>query len=272
MKSVDFLDAFKKQGVLTEGHFKLRSMRHSEWYVEKALIYANSRLLSRVCWALARIIVNQKWLPDVIAAPETGGIALETGVARELSMWLDKEIAGVYAEKNEKIILSFPSSLLELSHDKEMCDVDNSYTLTQILGVLYRWCDGGKTIPEDMLRAIGVFSHLGGFTRGGDELFVRRPGFVFKRGYGKIISGKRVAVCDDILTTGGSLARLVDAVYDCGGIVAGAVVIWNRGGVTAESIGVPCLVSLLDETIPSWAEEECRINGPCAKGIPIEVK
>lgn len=273
MTSKEFLDAFKKIGVCTEGHFKLRSGRHSAFYIEKSLIYTDSLLLSELWVSFAGRIVEQKWVPDVVVAPETGGIAIEVGVAGELSMRLGEKVKGLYAEKHETIFSVMPPQLPELGNNfkefEAICDV---YVQAQIRGVLHRLREEKRIISEDMVRAISIFAHIGGFAQNGDELFVRKRGFVFKRGYEKLLSEKRVVLLDDILTTGGSLSLLTDAVRRCGGEVVGAAVIWNRGKVTAEQVGAPGLVSLVEETIASWTEEECKVNGPCARNIPLIIK
>jgi len=53
-------------------------------------------------------------------------------------------------------------------------------------------------------------------------------------GTGKLIegpfrSGDRVAVVEDVITTGGSAARAVDAIRDAGGEVAGVLALVDRG-------------------------------------------
>jgi len=53
-------------------------------------------------------------------------------------------------------------------------------------------------------------------------------------GTGKLIegpfrSGDRVAVVEDVITTGGSAARAVDAIRDAGGDVAGVLALVDRG-------------------------------------------
>lgn len=273
MTSKEFFDAFKKIGVLKEGHFKLRSGRHSAWYAEKSLIYTDFMLLAEIWMSCADRIVEEKWSPNAVVAPETGGIAIEVGVAGELSMQLGKEVKGIYAEKHETMLAVMPPQLPDLGNNfKEFEVSSDAYVHSQIRGILYRLREEKRIIPEDMIRAISIFSHIGGFVGSSDELFVRKKGFVFKRGYGKLLSGMRVVLLDDILTTGGSLSLLADAVRNCGGEVMGAAVIWNRGEVSAEQIGIPGLVSLVEEAIPSWAEEECKRNGPCSKSVPLEVK
>ena len=89
---------------------------------------------------------------------------------------------------------------------------------------------------------------------------------VIKRGFDKLIEGKLVLVTEDILTSGGSAAKTVKAAESCGAKVFGVAALVNRGGVTAEKLGVGELVSLLEVNLPTWKPEECPM---CQKNILI---
>lgn len=91
-------------------------------------------------------------------------------------------------------------------------------------------------------------------------------GFVIKRGYDKLIAGKKVLVVEDILTTGGSVAKVVETARACGAIVEGVGALCNRGGVTPAILGVTTLRALLDVTLDSWPAEECPL---CRDGVPV---
>lgn len=74
------------------------------------------------------------------------------------------------------------------------------------------------------------------------------------------ISGMRVLVVDDILTTGGSVRKTVDAVRAAGGDVVGVGALWNRGAVTPRDVGgVPIVFSLINVSIPQWNEASCPL-------------
>ena len=93
-------------------------------------------------------------------------------------------------------------------------------------------------------------------------------GFIIKRGYEKLIPGKKVLVVEDILTTGNSAKKVVEEVRRLGGEVVALAAICNRGGLTAEDIGVPELYSLTEVPLESWEAEECPL---CEKGVPINI-
>lgn len=81
--------------------------------------------------------------------------------------------------------------------------------------------------------------------------------FAFERmGFLRAVRNKRVAVLEDISSSGKTTRALVKLVEKAGGVVVGVSLIWNRGGITAEKLGVPKLHSLIEETIPTWEAGE----------------
>ena len=84
---------------------------------------------------------------------------------------------------------------------------------------------------------------------------------VFRRGHDKFISGKRVLIVEDIITTGGSVMDTVDAIDRHDGIVAGVVVIWNRSGWNTYKNH-----SIINRKADHWPSNECPL---CMKNIPI---
>ncbi len=92
-------------------------------------------------------------------------------------------------------------------------------------------------------------------------------GFIVKRGYEKIIVGKKTLVVEDLTTTGGSLKKVVEVARAGGADVVAAVVVCNRGDVAKKDVGEPSeFVSLVSLELESWAESECEL---CAKNIPV---
>ena len=91
--------------------------------------------------------------------------------------------------------------------------------------------------------------------------------FVIKRGYDKIITGKNVLVVEDVLTTGGSVKKVIDATRVAGGNVLGLGVLCNRGGITPTDVSdVPKLFSLVNIKLDAWDEADCPL---CKQEIPI---
>jgi orotate phosphoribosyltransferase len=92
-------------------------------------------------------------------------------------------------------------------------------------------------------------------------------GMVLRRGYDRLVHGRRVLVVEDVVNTGGSLADTIRAVRAAGGTVVGAVALCNRGGVTAAALDVPALHALVELSLESWTAEECPL---CRRGVPID--
>jgi orotate phosphoribosyltransferase len=94
-------------------------------------------------------------------------------------------------------------------------------------------------------------------------------GFAFERaGFVQRLTGRRVLVVEDLLTTGGSVAAVCREVTRHGGELVGASVICNRGQVTAEQIGVPRLEALATVQFEAVDAERCPL---CAAAVPIVV-
>jgi orotate phosphoribosyltransferase len=91
-------------------------------------------------------------------------------------------------------------------------------------------------------------------------------GFEFKRGYDRIVRGQNVVVVEDIMNSGGSAAETVTAVREAGGDPVGVVAICNRGGVTAEMVGVPFLESLISFAFDKYPEDKCPL---CDADVPV---
>lgn len=94
-------------------------------------------------------------------------------------------------------------------------------------------------------------------------------GFNFRSTFLEMIAGKRVMVVEDILTTGKSARKVVEAVRGAGGIVEMVSALCNRGGVTAADLDVNRLYSLLDFPAKAWPAAECPL---CEAGVPINQK
>lgn len=91
--------------------------------------------------------------------------------------------------------------------------------------------------------------------------------FVIKRGYDKLITGKNVLVVEDVLTTGGSVKKVVEATRASGGKVVGLGVLCNRGGIVpADVANPPRLIALVNVKLDAWDEAQCPL---CEQNIPI---
>ncbi len=79
-------------------------------------------------------------------------------------------------------------------------------------------------------------------------------GFVFRRGF-QLKPGERVLVVEDIVTTGGSVLQVLEAVREAGGEPVGVALLVDRSGGPA-SFPVPRVEALLSLSIESYAPGE----------------
>ena len=127
--------------------------------------------------------------------------------------------------------------------------------------------------PEGSLLAQLVARNLTEFGQGGDEvtsIYAERPtsgNFSLRRGFDKLIVGKKVGICEDILTTGKSAKEIVDLARAMGGTVIRVDVLCNRGGVTSETLGAPELTALKNVMFEAW-DAPCPL---CLSDPPIPV-
>lgn len=91
-------------------------------------------------------------------------------------------------------------------------------------------------------------------------------GFIIKRGYDKLIAGKKTLIVEDLTTTGGSVMKVIAAARTAGADVIGVCVLCNRGGITAAMLDVPRFEALVSVELDSWDENDCEL---CKTNIPV---
>lgn len=86
---------FRRSGALREGHFLLKSGRHSDRYLEKFLVLQDAAATSELCtfWADRYREADGRPAVDLVAGPTTGGVILAFEVARQLGT------RGIFAEE-----------------------------------------------------------------------------------------------------------------------------------------------------------------------------
>jgi orotate phosphoribosyltransferase len=88
-----------------------------------------------------------------------------------------------------------------------------------------------------------------------------------RRGF-SVAPGERVLVCEDVVTTGGSVSEVISLVRELGGSVAGVAFIVDRSGgkvkFAMDPGGVQC--SLMNMDVVAYLPAECPL---CAKGLPV---
>lgn len=79
-------ELFRRSGALREGHFLLKSGRHSDRYVEKFAVLADPGATSELCgfWSARHRDEDGRPTVDIVAGPTTGGIILAFETGRQL--------------------------------------------------------------------------------------------------------------------------------------------------------------------------------------------
>jgi orotate phosphoribosyltransferase len=81
-------ELFRRSGALKEGHFLLKSGKHSERYLEKFLVLQDPAATSELCgfWAARNRDADGAPAVEVVAGPTTGGIVLAFETGRQLGV------------------------------------------------------------------------------------------------------------------------------------------------------------------------------------------
>lgn len=232
------LRTFIRTQALLKGHFVFTSGRHGKEYIHKDAVYLYVREVSHLCALLAEKFWDTR--ARVIVGPEKGAIILSHSVADQLIQLTGKHIVSVYAEKDEQ-------TLIKVSENA-------------IVGLAFQGGTDGIETFEPRTASIG-------FVRTGESVVIRRDAFIIKRGYEKLVSGKDVLVVEDIINTGGTVQKTIEAVRVCGGRVVGVGALCNRGNVTKADLGdISEFHVLADLPLQSWNEDECPL---CRQGIAV---
>jgi orotate phosphoribosyltransferase len=114
---------------------------------------------------------------------------------------------------------------------------------------------GGLIVGHEVARALKV-----------PFLFAERGegGFTLRRGF-RLEPGARVAIVEDVFTTGKSTREVIDLVSSLGARVVAVGSIVDRG-LPEGAFTVPSR-SLLSLEVPSWPDSECPL---CAQGRPLD--
>jgi orotate phosphoribosyltransferase len=124
-------------------------------------------------------------------------------------------------------------------------------------GVVAGPTTGGIIISYEVARHLGLLS-----------IFAERDeagGRSFGRGF-TVSPRERVLVVDDVLTTGGAIRDVIDAVRRAGGEPVGVAVLIDRSGGKVD-LGVP-LFACLPLDLPTYEAGACPL---CDQGLPLTI-
>ena len=113
---------------------------------------------------------------------------------------------------------------------------------------------GGIIVGQEVARQLGKRSI---FAEREDKKLILRRGFLLE-------PGEKVLVCEDVVTTGGSVFEVIDIVKNSGAEVAGVGCIVDRSNGKVD-FGYP-FKSTVSLNAVSFSADDCEF---CKKGIPV---
>lgn len=122
-----------------------------------------------------------------------------------------------------------------------------------------------ETVVGPMTGGI-LLAHEVGKALGTRAIFTERVNgkMAFRRGF-SLKKGERVAIVEDIVTTGGSVREVIDVVKAEGAIPVGVGLLVDRSGGKATFEDVPAH-ALLHLDVTTYKPEECPL---CKEGVPM---
>lgn len=159
-------------------------------------------------------------------------------------------------------------------HAPEYINLDVMFPQTELVGELCKSLVAPYEGEFDVVVAPAtggiVLAVLSAYVSGKNGVWADKDGeggFVFERaGFAAQVKGKRVLIVEDLLSTGSSVVKVRAEVEKVGGSVVGISVVCNRGGVTAEQLGVPKLTALANINMKAYEPEACEL---CVAKVPI---
>ena len=223
-------------GAIIDGHFVGTSGSHMSVYVAKDRATRFPSIASELCLGIA----------EMFATDDIEAVVGQGGCGTVLSQWTAHHLTLLRPDKPE---------------------------------VLALYSEHGETVLYDYKNDISLITRPDfsdhGTIRKNDKLILRRADLILKRGFEDDVRSKRVLVLEDVLTTGESAAKTINAVVFAGGMVVGLGAIVNGGNFTTETffpVLRPVLKSLVDLKRGVFTEKECRVRGLCAGGVPVNTK
>ncbi len=111
------LSEFRKSGALLEGHFILSSGLHSDMFLQKALVFQDTKRTAKLCKALAAKVreeVKQKF--TAIVSPAVGGIVPGYEMGRQLglpAMYVERQDGKFTLRRNFQLARNQPVLIVE---------------------------------------------------------------------------------------------------------------------------------------------------------------
>lgn len=96
MNQEEVIQLFKDNKAILEGHFLLTSGRHSNRYLQCALVLQNPAAAEKLCQELVKKLPTKNI--DIVIGPALGGVTLAYEMARQLG------VKGIFAERENGVM------------------------------------------------------------------------------------------------------------------------------------------------------------------------
>jgi orotate phosphoribosyltransferase len=140
---------------------------------------------------------------------------------------------------------------------EQLCSVIAARYRDQQIDAVVAPALGGIVVGQEVGRQLGVRAM---FTERKDGVMQLRRGFELRE-------GERVLVCEDVVTTGGSVHEVIAIVKSLGANVAGVACIVDRsGGKVRFDVDETQYVAVLTMDVVTYQPTECPL---CKAGVPV---
>ena len=137
MDNVEVIRTYEETHALLKGHFRLSSGRHSDRYLQSALVLQYPWVAEKLCRALAEIVKPLN--PHAIVSPALGGVIVGQELARAL------RVKAMFTERNKE------TDVMELRRGFRVEKGDRIFAVEDIITT-------GKSVKEsiEVVRGLGA--------------------------------------------------------------------------------------------------------------------
>jgi len=155
--------------------------------------------------------------------------------------------------RHSKVYFQCAKVLQYPNHNEKICEILANHFKSYEFDTVIAPAIGGIVVGQEVARQLNKKFI---FAEREDKSLTLRRGFSIKE-------GERLLVCEDVVTTGGSVFEVMDIVKKAGGIVAGVGFIVDRSNGKV-NFGVEQKSTISLDAV-SFLPEECEL---CKQGIP----